>query len=283
MQRSGLVWLALFCMATPIAAQEAQPTAKASSAARLRAQRASEAPKVDGRLDEALWQSAQWLSDFVQREPHEGQPATERTEVAVFYDEDALYIGARMHSSDAGGVRALVTRRDREESSDQLLVSLDTYLDRRTAYSFGVTAAGVRIDYYHASDFESNRDYSYDPVWQAETNRAANGWTAEIRIPFTQLRFNAGAEQTWGINIVRSTPARNEIAFWRLIGRNETGWASRMGQLVGIAGIQPTRRIEMLPYIASDTRLQSEVDASNPFAEKRTTAVRTSVTIASPT
>ncbi|HEX6066059.1 MAG TPA: carbohydrate binding family 9 domain-containing protein, partial [Longimicrobiales bacterium] len=242
MQRSGLVWLALLCAATPLAAQEAQPIAKASSAARITAQRAGESPKVDGRLDEALWQSARWLSDFVQREPHEGQPATERTEVAIFYDEDALYIGARMHSSDPAGVRALVTRRDREESSEQLLVSLDTYLDRRTAYSFGVTAAGVRIDYYHAGDHEGNRHYSYDPVWQAETQRHAGGWTAEIRIPFTQLRFNAGPEQQWGINIVRSTPARNEIAFWQLVGRNQTGWASRMGLLVGIQGIRPSRR-----------------------------------------
>ena len=274
MPRSGLVWLAWLCAATPLAAQEAQPIAKANSAARITALRASESPKVDGRLDEALWQSAKWLSDFVQREPHEGQPATERTEVAVFYDEDALYIGARMHSSDPAGVRALVTRRDREESSEQLLISLDTYLDRRTAYSFGVTAAGVRIDYYHAADHEGNRHYSYDPVWQAETHRHPGGWTAEIRIPFTQLRFNAGPEQQWGINIVRSTPARNEIAFWQLVGRNETGWASRMGLLVGIQGIRPTRRLELLPYVASDTRVRSEVDEDNPFAEKTTTGVR---------
>ena len=242
--------------------------------AQMTARRAERSPKVDGKLDDAVWQNAQWTSEFVQREPQEGKPATDRTEVAIVYDDDAIYIGARMHSSDPAGVRALVTRRDREESSDQLLISFDTYRDRRTAYSFGVTAAGVRLDYYHASDFENNRDYSYDPVWQAETERSAQGWTAEIRIPFTQLRFNAGIEQIWGINIVRSTPAKNEISYWRLIGRNETGWASRMGQLVGLQGIRPTRRIEMLPYVASDTRLQSEIDASNPFAEKTKTAVR---------
>ena len=242
-------------------------------AAQITAQRVTTAPRVDGKLDDAIWQNAQWVSEFVQREPQEGQPATDKTEVAFMYDDDALYVGARMHSSDPNGVLALVTRRDREESSEQLLVSFDTYRDGRTAYSFGVTAAGVRIDYYHPADFETRREYSYDPVWQARTARAANGWTAEIRIPFTQLRFNAGVEQIWGVNLVRSTPARNEISFWKLIGRNETGWASRMGQLT-IQGIRPTRRIELLPYVASDTRLQSEIDQDNPFAEKREFSAR---------
>ncbi len=274
MSRSGLIWIALLCSATPLVAQQAAPAEKARPITQIVAQRAVTSPRVDGKLDDALWQNAQWISDFIQREPQEGQPASDRTEVAIFYDDDAIYIGARMQSTDPAGVRALVTRRDREESSEQLLVSLDTYHDRRTAYSFGVTAAGVRIDYYHGSDFETNRDYSYDPVWQAETVRSANGWVAEIRIPFTQLRFNKGNEQAWGINIVRSTPAKNEIAYWQLVGRNETGWASRMGQLVGIQGIRPSRRIEMLPYVASDTRIQSNVDASNPFAEKTATGMR---------
>lgn len=241
---------------------------------RISAARVERAPKVDGRLDDAQWQSVQWTSDFVQREPQEGLPASDRTEVAFVYDEDALYIAARLHSSDPKGVRALVTRRDREESSDQLIVSFDTYLDGRTAYTFGVTAAGVRIDYYHPADFEMRREYSYDPVWQAETERTADGWTAEIRIPFTQLRFNASGDQTWGVNLARSIPAKNEISFWRLIGRSETGWASRMGHLVGIQGIRPSRRIELLPYVASDTRLQSEIDTNNPFADKSTTSAR---------
>jgi hypothetical protein len=224
---------------------------------------------VDGRLDEPIWQQAQFVRDFVQREPREGEAATQRTEVAFVYAEDALYVGARL-SEAPGAVRALVTRRDREETSDRLVISLDTYRDRRTAYTFAVTAAGVRIDYYHPSDFENAREYSYDPVWEAETQVDSAGWTAEIRIPYAQLRFNAAAEQVWGVNVARITPARNEIAFWRLVGRNETGWASRMGELVGLNGIKPSRRVEVLPYVASDLRSVSNVDPSNPFAEART-------------
>ena len=266
MRRIALI-LGLAGVATPALGQEAQPTAKASAVGQILAQRVPRAPRVDGRLDDDIWQTAQWTTDFVQREPQQGQPVSEKTEVAFFYDDDALYVGARLHNSDPDGVRALVTRRDREESSEQLLVSFDTYRDGRTAYSFGITAAGVRIDYYHAADFETRREYSFDPVWQAETQINASGWTAEIRIPFTQLRFNEGADQLWGVNVVRHIPAKNEIAFWQLIGRNETGWASRMGVLAGLQ-IRPSRRIELLPYVASDTRLRSNVDANDPFAEK---------------
>src|SRR5690606_689396 len=120
--------------------------------------------ELDGRLIEQEWSQAIPAADFVQREPQEGARATDRTEVRFLYDDDALWIGARMFSSDAEQIRALVTRRDREGSSEQIVVSLDTYRDRRTAYTFGVTPAGVRIDYYHESDFEDARDYGWDPV-----------------------------------------------------------------------------------------------------------------------
>lgn len=256
------------------AAALAQSPAPPAAAARTTASHVDAAPRLDGKLDDAVWANAQWITNFTQREPQEGQPATQPTRVAFLFDGNALYIGARMESDDPAAMRALVTRRDREESSDQLLISFDTYRDGRTAYSFAVTSAGVRIDYYHAADFETRRDYTYDPVWQAETTRDAKGWTTEIRIPFSQLRFNPAEQQVWGVNVVRSTPARNEIVFWQLIGRNETGWASRMGELNGIEGIGSARRLELLPYVATDTRLNSETVAGNPFSKERETQAR---------
>ena len=278
--RRAVLPLALVCGALGASAQRgaAQTAAPApppglNSRAQIQAVRSERALKVDGRLDEPVWQQATFIREFVQREPREKQVATQRTEVAFVYTEDALYIGARLQSDST--VRALITRRDREDGgSDQLMVSLDTYLDRRTAYTFAVTAAGVRIDYYHPADFEFRREYTYDPVWEAETDVDSAGWTAEIRIPFTQLRFGQADQQVWGVNIARLTPARNEVAFWQLVGRNETGWASRMGELHGIQGIRPTRRAELLPYVASDTRVVSSVDERNPFAKKQTSGLR---------
>lgn len=263
-----VICLIVLLNAAPAGGQAPPPAV--SARARVEAVRADRPPRLDGRLDEAVWQQARFIGGFLQREPREREPATQPTEVAFLYTEDALYVGARMREV-AGAVRALVTRRDREETSDQLLISLDTYRDYRTAYTFAVTAAGVRIDYYHSADFEGARNYSYDPVWEAKTQVDSAGWTAEIRIPFAQLRFNAANQQVWGVNVARITPARNEATYWQLVGRNETGWSSRMGELVGIQGIRPSRRVELLPYLASDLQSISNVDANNPFAEARAT------------
>ncbi len=247
-----------------------QPEPRRIEAARL----GTRAVQLDGRLDDEVWRGASFLSGFVQREPEEGQPARNPTEIAFAYDEDALYVGARMHSADPAGIRALVTRRDREGSVDQLVVSLDTYRDRRTAYTFAVTAAGVRVDYYHSGDFEGARDYTFDPVWEAETEVDSLGWSAELRIPFTQLRFSARDEQVWGVNIVRLTPSNNEQTYWVLVRRNDTGWSSRMGELTGITGIRPSRRIEAVPYVATEATLATTTDARNPFDRSRDSQMR---------
>ena len=232
------------------------------------------APRLDGILNESVWRTAPAVTGLIQREPTEGAPATEATEVRFAYDEDALWVGARMHSANPAGIRALITRRDRQGSSEQIIISLDTHKDRRTAYTFSVTPAGVRLDWFHGSDNENSQDYGYDPVWEVETRIDSAGWTAEMRIPFTQLRFSPGDEQTWGVNVVRRIPDRNEDNYWVLVKRNETGWSSRMATLGGIRGIRPSRRVEILPYIAANSRLRDEVDRADPFQEKAEVATR---------
>jgi hypothetical protein len=231
------------------------------------------APRVDGVLDDAVWLQAAPAAGFVQREPREGETATEQTEVRFAFDEEALYVGARMFSRDPSAIRALVARRDRATTSEQILISLDTYRDRRTAYTFAVNAAGVRTDYYHPSDFETAIDLTYDVVWEAATAIDAQGWTAEVRIPLGQLRFDPARDE-WGVNLVRRVPARNEDSYWILVGRNETGWSSRMGALQGLAGLPSPRRIDLLPYVATEARLVTGIDSRNPFVHERDTGLR---------
>lgn len=229
-------------------------------------------PEIDGRLDDPVWETADWVSGFTQREPDQGAPATLKTEVAFAYGDRALYVAARMESGDRSRIGDQLTRRDEGGNAERLIVSLDTYHDRRTAYSFAVTAAGVRLDYFHSSDTDDfrSRDYTYDPIWNAATDIGESGWTAEMRVPFSQLRFNAGDMQVWGVNINRYIPALNEDDFWIVVPRDETGWASRFGELVGIRGIEPSRRIELVPYAASSARFISDglFDDGDPFADQ---------------
>jgi hypothetical protein len=219
--------------------------------------------RLDGSLDESAWGGARPITDFVQREPVEGAAPTDPTDVRIVYDDEAIYIGARMRSS--GGLRAPLGRRDENDQAEHILVSLDTYLDRRTASTFGVTAAGVRLDLYSSSDDLESGDDGYSPVWGAEVSRDEFNWVAEMRIPFSQLRFNDRSPQVWGLNIERRVPARNEQVFWSLVPRTETKWSSLFGDLHGIDGIRPRRRLELLPYVAGASQIIGDRDRANPF------------------
>ena len=259
----GVLVLATLLLAPAAAAQAPPPARPEARAVRV----GGAAPEVDGRLDEAAWAQAPAVTGFRQKVPDEGAPASERTELRILYDDHALYIGARMHSARPGSIQAPVGRRDQGGEADQLLVSLDTWLDRRTAWTFGVTAAGVRLDSYHPSDTEDLQDSSFDPVWEAKTRVDSAGWTAEMRIPFSQLRFNRGASQRWGMNARRVVPARNEESYWIQIPRSVTAWASRFGDLAGLERIPSTRRIELTPYLATGLVVPSHREAGNPFTD----------------
>lgn len=244
------------------------PARKQAQAVRV----AGRAPVVDGRLDDSAWTQAPPITDFVQKLPTEGAAPTARTEVRFLYDEGAVYVGARMYSAP-GGIRAPLTRRDSGIPADLIRVSFDTYLDRRTAYSFGVTAAGTRLDGYHPSDSEA-QDPKFDPVWEARVARDSLGWTAEMRIPLSQLRFIARPEQTWGVNVNRWIPAREEDLYWVMVPASQSGYASRFGDLVGLSGVHPVRRAELSPYVASGAALRSGVDPADPFTQGREASVR---------
>jgi hypothetical protein len=265
---SRLPALVFFCTlaAAPFAlhAQGSAPARAQASVVRV----LGNAPVIDGRLDDAAWELAQPATNFVQRRPVEGAPAAERTEVRFLYDDAALYVGARMYSGDPSAIQAPISRRDQTGNAERLLVSIDAFLDRRTAVTFGLTASGVRLDWYHASDSEGSRDMSFDPVWEGRARTDSLGWTAEMRIPFTQLRFTGQPSQRWGLNITRIVPHLNEESYWVLIPSDVQGWASRFGELTGLEAVAVSRRIELLPYVTAGATLTGAPDQADPFSSR---------------
>lgn len=247
----------------------AQPSSKRAEAVRI----VGSPPRVDGRLDDAVWTIAKPIEDFVQKRPFEGIEPSERTRVQIAYDDGGLYVGARMFRKDPSRVARAVTRRDGSGNAEFLSITLDTQRDRRTAFGFVVSAAGVKSDYHHSRDEEmGGRESQYDPVWEAAAVVDSLGWTAEMRIPFSQLRFAMATEQEWGLQLDRWMPDKNEDIYWVMVPNRETGFVSRFGTLSGIAGIRPTRPVELLPYVAGDALRTANADPANPF--RNPTSVR---------
>ncbi len=230
---------------------------------------------LDGRLDDAAWEEATPLVDFLQAEPVENALTTDRMEIRFVYDDTALWVGARMES--IGAIQAPLSRRDDGAQAEYLQIELDTYLDRRTAYMFGVTASGVRFDHFHPTDNEGDIDSKFDPVWQAETSVGDHVWTAELWIPFSQQRFNDAPERIWGLNVKRYRPTLNEEDYWVVVGRTERGWASRFGDLRGIEGVEPKARLEVLPYVSTSSRTSGNRDRNNPFDDGKNLGGRVGV------
>jgi len=252
-------------LALPHGARAQSATAKSARAARL----TGAPPHIDGVLDDAVWAQAPVIADFVQKIPVEGASPSVPTEVRILYDDHGLYVGARLKRPDPNAIRTSITRRDGDSDAEVFTISLDPYLDRRTAYSFSISSGGVRGDAYHSQDSEdSGREAQYDPVWDARARVDAEGWTAEMHIPFSQLRFNAASEQTWGLELTRAIPDKNERLQWILIPVSASGFPSHFGQLEGIAGIPRARRLELLPYVAGDLTYQANVDPKDPFDDR---------------
>lgn len=250
----------------PLRAQGPAATAlKHARASRL----SGSSPDIDGSLDDAAWAKAEVISDFVQKIPIEGASPSVRTEVRILYDDNAIYVGARMRRDNPKVIRTSITRRDGESDAETFTVSLDTYLDRRTAYSFTVSSGGVRGDAYHSQDSEdSGREAQFDPIWNARTKVDGEGWVAEMRIPFSQLRFNALQDQVWGMQLTRNVADIAERVQWTLIPIQAAGFSSRFGRLEGISGVPPKQRIEVLPYVATDLNYRANENKLNPFINR---------------
>ncbi len=217
---------------------------------------------VDGKLNEEIWQQAPVISEFQQREPAEGNPPTMRTEARVAYDDGALYVAVRAFDTDAGEITGILTRRDQRSPSDWIRIVIDSYYDKRSAYEFGVNPVGVKTDRYYFNDGQN--DDSWDAVWDVEVEKDAEGWRAEFRIPFSQLRFNTMTGGPVGFAVIREVGRLAETVSWPLLSRNANGFVSQFGEMRGLKMAGTPKKFELLPYTVGKVATQP-VDSGDPL------------------
>ena len=207
---------------------------------------------IDGKLDDEAWSRATPITKFTQMDPEEGKPSSERTEVRFLYDDGALYVAGRMYDSrGAAGVTSRLIRRDANSESDWFNINIDAYHDHLGEAMFELNPAGVKWD---AAGSSGNADVSWDPVWEGAAAIDSLGWTAEMRIPYSQLRFSQAEVQTWGLQVTRFIQRRNELARWSFWGKTEVGGASRFGHLEGMRIAKVPRHVEVMPYVVARSR-----------------------------
>jgi len=201
---------------------------------------------IDGRFDERTWEQAAAIREFVQREPAEGLAPTQATEARIAFDASALYVAIRAFDAEPERIVGILTRRDQGSPSDWVKVIVDSYFDHRSAYEFAVNPVGVKRDRYYYNDGPS--DDSWDAVWDVQVARDDEGWRAEFRIPFSQLRFNNTDGGPVGFALVREIGRLNEISTWPLLSRNAMGFVSQFAEMRGIRLGTSPQRLEVMPY-----------------------------------
>ncbi len=219
---------------------------------------------VDGRFNEAAWIAAERAEEFVQSVPEPGRPATQRTDARVLFDASAIYVALRLHDTAPDSIVAPLGRRDLTGYSDWAHVILDSYHDRRTAFRFAVNPAGVKRDGYISGDQEQTEDLGWDAVWDAAVTRDSAGWSAEFRIPLSQLRFAADEAPEWGVQFARDLARRSERSTWSLSTPELAGFVSRFGTLRGLRPPSGLRRFEAMPFTAAEMT-HRPAQAGNPF------------------
>ena len=230
--------------------------------------RAESAPTIDAKDDDQVWQVAPVITNFREWRPREDKDPRFKTEAKIAYDASNLYIFVRAHDPHPDSIKRLLERRDSFTSSDMIWVFVDSYHDRRTGYEFGVNAAGVKMD--QAIYDDGNEDGAWDGVWDVATHIGAADWTAEFRIPLSQMRYSGNRQHTFGIMIDRMVYRYNERYIWPLLRQSKTGFVSQFGSLHGIDDVEPPRKLEAMPYIV--TKNASTI-VNNAFAQKSNVAV----------
>lgn len=219
---------------------------------------------IDGILSEISWDNVAWQDDFTVFEPNNGEKASQRTKFKITYDAKFLYVGIRCFDSIPEKIEQRLARRD-NFSGDWIEVNIDSYNDKRTGFSFNVSAAGVKGDEFISQNGDF-WDASWNPIWYTATNIDEEGWTAEMKIPFSQLKFGAAEEQLWGLQIHRRYFRGEERSIWQPISLEAPGWVSEFGKLTGLKNIEPQKQLEIQPFVVNQFD-KYPAQQGNPFRD----------------
>ncbi|SHK59082.1 Carbohydrate family 9 binding domain-like [Hymenobacter psychrotolerans DSM 18569] len=269
-----LLLAGLWLLAGPAWAQQPAPAAPGATAAttlapkkQLQAVRITGGIKLDGVLDEAVWQQAPIATTFIQNRPNPGPPEKHATEVRILYDDANLYVGAIMHDVSADSILRELAPRDNFGNTDFIGIFLDTYQDKLNGYGFFVTTGGVQMDCRYSP--AGGEDFNWNAVWDSRTSIKGTDWIAEMRIPYSAIRFSNQPEQQWGLNFMRQRKKENQAFFWNEVKPAIDGFVNQWGTLQGVRDIKPPLRLSLTPYVSSYVN-------HNPLNEEGTRRTTTS-------
>ena len=230
---------------------------------------ASSAPEIDGFMNDSCWNLVEWGNNFTQIQPEQNKPPTQQTAFKILFDDNNLYVFVRAFDTEPEKISRRISRRD-NLSGDIVAISIDSYYDKKTAFMFLATASGTKGDQAVTNDGQNN-DESWNPVWYLKTSVDDKGWCAEMKIPFSQLRFGKKAAHIWGIQLQREIFRLEERSMWQYIPKGSPGEVHLFGELHGISGIKPNRQIELMPYVVARTE-RFEKEEGNPFMDGKKSA-----------
>src|SRR6516165_2865399 len=217
------------------------------------ATRTPQAPAIDGNLSDPVWPQGVPFTDFTQQSPDEGEKPSQKTEVRILYDDQAIYFGIRCFDTDPKTIVATSTRRDRDAFSDAIWLDLDTRGDGRSAWHFEVSAAGDHPN--------TEINWDWDATWDSAARRDSEGWTAEIAIPLGELRYKAAGNVPWRMEIRRFIARRSEIDQWIYISRLDAGEMLKYGPIIGLSDLPSSHAWHLMPFVLGRAR-----DRSSPAA-----------------
>lgn len=258
MKNTLIAWLCLALTSATCISQDTLPKRLANVMMLVDSQE----PIIDGNLNEAIWQTGIWESEFIQDIPNSGEAPSQQTSFKILCDQKYIYVGIKCFDTEPDKIEQRLSRRDGFEG-DRISIGFDSYHDLQTAFMFTISAAGVKGDELVSND-GVGWDESWNPIWLAKTQINLEGWTAELRIPLSQLRFSKSKDQVWGLQVVRYLFRAQERSMWQYVPRDAPGIISQFGKLKGISNIKPQKQMEVQPYVVVKSEADNKAD-DHPF------------------